>query len=310
MVSDRDFLFIIGSPRSGTTWLQLMIGAHSQVSTAAELRIFNAYLHRWIRAWEEESNNIQKGTIFQGLPMLISAEELYDFLKSFLEFIYGRVLATNPEATHILDKHPGYTLHTEMINKFFPQARFIHIIRDGRDVAVSMVEAHNKMGFGTGTIYESSIEWKRHIQMGRRARKYGSRYLELRYEDLLMDCVSTLETVFRFCGLPYNKSVISEIVSDHEFERIKQERKTAVPNVNAPRGFYRKGKAGSWREEFSPMQRYIFNRLAGDLLTDLGYAETGWWADHLLQKYWIAMRFRLTRLIPTEFRSSLHLMWI
>lgn len=283
MILDKQFIFIIGSERSGTTWLQTMIGAHPLVSTTVELTLFSRYTAPWIKVWKQEATNL--GKWLQGLPFLWSEDEFYRFLKEFLERVYSRVIATNVQATHILDKCPGYSQYVEDINRLLPNARFIHLIRDGRDVVVSMVAARRHLGFGTGTIHDSATAWKDHVRGAQKAREYHGRYMEVRYEDISASGVDVLKDVFEFCGLPASVKEVVTIVNAHQFEKMKANKLTPVEGVKAPDGSYRKGKVGSWREELDPLQRYIFDQIAGDLLLELGYGQEGWWANSNSQRF-------------------------
>lgn len=282
-VIDKKFIFIIGSPRSGSTWLQAMIGTHPSVCTTVELTLFSNYTAPWIESWKNEAANIKEGRWHQGLPFLWSEEDFYSFLQEFLEKVYERVVATKPEATHILDKHPGYSAFVEEINKLIPNALFIHIIRDGRDVASSMVAARKKIGFGTDTIPASAMEWKRHLLQAKKACQYRNRYMEIRYEDLLNNGVNVLKSVFDFCNLSISSEDVAKIIDIHQFKKMKANRVTPAKNIKAPDGAYGKGRAGVWREEFKPLQMYYFDKIAGNLLVELGYAETGWWVESKFQ---------------------------
>jgi hypothetical protein len=279
----KQFIFIIGSERSGTTWLQSMIGAHPLVCTTVELTLYNRYTAPWIKAWREQSANL--GRWHQGLPFLWSEDEFYFFLRQFLERVYARVLVNNPQATHILDKCPGYSEYVEDINRLFPTARFIHVIRDGRDVVVSMVAGREQMGFGTATIEDSAVAWKKHVRGGQKAGQYRGRYMEVRYEDISASGVNVLKGIFEFCGLPTSVEEATRIAEAHEFEKMKASKITPARNVRAPEGHYRRGKVGSWRDELDLLQRYDFDKIAGDLLCELGYAEDGWWADSSKQRF-------------------------
>src|SRR5262245_26246329 len=123
-----------------------MLGAHPLVCTSVELTLFSQYTAPLIKRWDEESANIAQNRWTQGLPFLWTDGEFYDFLREFLGKAYERVLATKPEATHILDKHPGYSAYVKDIHRLIPQAHFIHILRDGRDVAASMIASKRQMG--------------------------------------------------------------------------------------------------------------------------------------------------------------------
>ncbi len=286
MMLDKQYLFIIGSPKSGTTWLRIMIAAHPLVCTTVELTLFSRYTAPWVKAWQSEADNIEQGRWNQGLPFLWTEDEFYGFLRKFIEQVYERVIATNPQATHVLDKHPGYAMYVEDIDKLLPSARFIHIIRDGRDVAGSMVAARQNIGYGTDTIPESAAEWQKHIRSARKAKQYYDRYLEVRYEDLLTSGVDTLKTVFDFCGLPASVEDVATIVEAHQFEKMKAKRQSSDKRVKMHPAFYRKGKAGSWREDMEPIQRYLFDEIAGELLRELGYANDDWWAaESRVQKF-------------------------
>jgi hypothetical protein len=166
----------------------------------------------------------------------------------------------------------------EDIHRIVPDARFIHVIRDGRDVAVSMVAARKRSGFGAGTIQDAALAWKKHVLAARNASQYQGRYMEIRYEDLLADGVGTLRSVFDFCDLPADADDVAAIVDEHQFERMKARRQVADKRAQASVGHYRKGGAGGWRDELSPVQRGVLHHVAGDLLLELGYAVENWWA--------------------------------
>ena len=253
------------------------MSAHPKVCTTVELTLFDRYTAPWIKVWEDESANIKQGRWCQGLPFLWSEDEFYGFLREFLGKVYDRVLSNNPGATHILDKHPRYSLYVEDINRLLPNARFIHMIRDGRDVAVSMVAAREKMGFGTGTIPDSAEAWSKYVRAAQEAGKYDGRYLEVRYEELYSDGVNVVEDVFDFCGLKASREEVTAIVDEYQFEKNKARKITAARNVEALDGHYRKGKVGSWLEELPTEQRQVFNEIAGDLLGELGYTRDPSW---------------------------------
>jgi hypothetical protein len=291
-VLDQQFLFIIGSPRSGTSWLQLMLGSHPDVCTTVELRIFSDYTSPLIRAWSEESGNITSGRWHQGLPVLWSEEEFHLFLRAFLEKVYARVWAAKPQATHILDKYPSYARYVTEINQLCPNARFIHVLRDGRDVAVSMLAARKQIGFGQSSIAAAAREWKESVLKAREAARLTNRYLEVRYEEMLADTASSLRRVFDFCGLLAGAELIAQIEEQCRFETAKASRATPVPGIKEPEGHYRRGKVGSWRDEMSPLSGYVFDRAAGDLLRELGYAQRKWWARSPLQSFMVPLSAR------------------
>jgi hypothetical protein len=274
----KEFLFIIGAPRSGTTWMQAMLGAHPAVCTTGELTLFSFYTAPWIRNWKMEHENVTFGRYCQGLPIVWDEEEFYAFLREFLERVYRRVLALKPAATHILDKHPGYTPFVEDINALLPHARFIHMIRDGRDVAASLVAAQRDMDFGADSIAAAALQWKTSLKQARQAGRFDKRYLEVRYEELSGSTSEVLTDVFSFCGIETTPNLVGNIVADHTFDKMRASLRSPAPGLRENPAHFRKGRVGSWSEDFRAVDRLRFERAAGDLLHDLGYASPNWWA--------------------------------
>lgn len=286
----KEFLFIVGSPRSGTTWLQLMLGSHPSVCATAELTLYDKYLAPWLEAWKAENQLTEDGKSYVGMPVLWDEAEFHGFLSGFLETAYSKMLATKPEATHILDKRPGYSQFVETIQHFIPQARFIHLIRDGRDVASSLFAASRQLRwFARRPLYDYAQLWKRQVLAARKAGVFREHYLEVRYEDLSDSPDTMLKMVFKFCGLDSDEDLISRIVKEHEFEKLKVSRCTPAAGVKVPEGHYRQGKVGAWRQNFTAIHRYLFDRIAGDLLKELGYAGPCWWANNPFQKIWVPL---------------------
>lgn len=273
-------LFIIGSPRSGTTWLQILLGSHSKVATTVELTIFSHYIAPLIHGWNIEKDNMDKGKWDQGLPFIWSQDEFDQFLKLFVDKAYAKVLEKNPAATHILDKHPGYSGYVKLIQEFFPDGKFIHLIRDGRDVAASMIAARKNIGFGEGTIEGAARVWKDNVIASRVIADQPSNYLELRYEDLLQNPSKAVKDVFNFCNLEITDQEIDTLVVNNSFDKLKNKGTTADSNSNLNRMHYRKGKSGTWKDDLSTEQQFQFNAIAGDLLIELGYEKDESWCIH------------------------------
>src|SRR4051794_12960674 len=96
----QDFLplFIIGSPRSGTTMLQVIIGEHPLVATTVELTLYRFYVAPLLKKWDEEKENSDTGRWHQGLPFVWKREELAAFLHEFTDRVYRKLLASKPGA--------------------------------------------------------------------------------------------------------------------------------------------------------------------------------------------------------------------
>lgn len=136
--------------------------------------------------------------------------------------------------------------------------------------------------------------WRDHVLAARVAHKYTGLYLEIRYEDLVSNNgVNTLRQVFDFCKIPASQKEIDEIYTEHHFDRMKKNRDSGDHRVKLPTGHFRKGRAGTWVGDTSAVQRFHFDRTAGRLLCELGYAFPGWWARSQMDKRSIILRAAL-----------------
>jgi len=120
--------------------------------------------------------------------------------------------------------------------------------------------------------------------------------MEVRYEELSAAPERVLMSVFDFCGLTAQDELVAAIVDKHKFENLKRSRLTPSEGVRAPEGHYRQGKVGGWQHEFTGLQRYLFDEVAGDLLRELGYAQKGWWAERPHQKALLPVAARARQL--------------
>ena len=104
------------------------------------------------------------------------------------------------------EKTPINVLHIELLADVFPEARFIHLIRDGRDVALSYLDTD----FGASSLPEAAVQWRRFVRKGRRsgARVGAHRYQEVRYEDLVADPDTVLRSLCEFIDLPFDPSML------------------------------------------------------------------------------------------------------
>lgn len=276
----------MGAPRSGTTWLHKMIGEHANVCSTGgvELTFFSNYLPPLIDRWNFEKNNMDKKRWVKGLPYLWSYDEFIRFLNEFFLKVYGKLLQEKNESTHIVNKNPAYTNHIDLINHFLPQAKFIHIIRDGRDVAVSLLSAKKRIGFGPDNIFDAARFWRKSVNRGRKASNLGKeKYFEVKYENLIMDTFGGLKEIFDFCGLSVDDKFLHNLVDQYNYKM------NPVGSPNPDAKLIRNRKGVVWREKMSPMQKCIFNMVGGNLLSELNYStcKGNWWYDNDFQKIWL-----------------------
>jgi hypothetical protein len=284
ILQEKRFVFIIGSPRSGTSWLQTMLASHPKVVSTVETTMYSAYLSPLLKAYQAEKDNINKGRWTKGLPHLINESDFHSFLIGLLDKAYDTILAQKPEADYVLDKAPENTFFIDTICHFIPKAKLIHIIRDGRDVVCSMRNVKRKVGHQTENITKGAALWKRSVETARSFGATSDNYIEINYEDLLSNGESELNRVFEFCDINITDSDCTDLIETFSFKNMRKHRPTPDPNVKANRGHYHKGKPGTWTEELSEKDLMDFCEVAGNLLVGLGYADTKWIFNHRISE--------------------------
>lgn len=151
-----------------------------------------------------------------------------------------------------------------MLNDWFPDAKFLHIVRDGRDVALS----HQTMPYGSGNIAECAEAWERRITINLRVGHVlgPSRYAVVRYEDLILEPENALAKVCRFLEVEFSPEMIhyQQMVA----EKVPEDRKWLWPALDKQLD---RTKVGRWRHSMSKNQRAVFESIAGDLLRKLDY---------------------------------------
>ncbi len=168
------------------------------------------------------------------------------------------------------DKTPMYMGHLELLESLFPDARYVHLIRDGRDAALSFLAmpagittegwGHPRDAAGFARQWRTEVVAAR--SLGRRA---GERYLELRYEALVDDPPGTVQRICSFAGLPWEPSMLEYAGAVDVSGKPHQQNLLRRPTAGLRR----------WREEMAPTDVAAFEAVAGDLLAALGYELAG-----------------------------------
>src|SRR3712207_1704451 len=197
-------------------------------------------------------------------------------------FLQGELAKTGKRL--VGDKSPLLTPETvEEISAVYPGARLIHIIRDGRDAAVSA--AHHARNFGRakgaerdsdGLFEEAQIrklaaDWN--VRVGRTVedgpRLFGDRYAEVRYEELLAHPREEMGRLLRFLDVASDRGSVGRCVGAASFEKLSKGRARGEED---PSSFFRKGVAGDWRDAFTDRDRRVFEREAGGFLPKIKYS--------------------------------------
>jgi hypothetical protein len=269
---DAGPIFVVGAARSGTTWVHDALRIHPLVGALFETELFQ--LDTGMGGLFEPSKWAGRP---QGVARLISRDELLAEGRAFA----GRVLARGlqPHHRYLVEKTPGHVERMPVIAAAFPDARFIHVIRDGRDVCVSRRAAQQSWAKswrrlpGPLELARSAHTWDRLVGAGRAgAASLPGRVLEVRYEELRRDPRSGYRRMLDFATIPYDDELIETIHTSVDFDTTGRAKDTT--------GFYRAGRVGDWRTSFGVLDGAAFDAVAGARLVELGYEDgRGWWLN-------------------------------
>lgn len=282
---------VVGSPRSGTTLLRFMLDSHPQLAVPPETgflklapslkgtggrlreRFFRAVVGFPPEAPAWPDFEIPAETFRAALEGI----EPFNAADGFRTFY--RLYAARFGKERYGDKTPFYCTELRTIRRVLPEARFVHIIRDGRDAALSL----RGMWFSPGHEIETQAAyWRANVLAARRAGAGRADYLEVRYEDLILDPRSVLRRVCSFVALDYDEAMLDyhrrtpERLKEHKGrtradgtilstreQRLGQQRLTTAPPDPA--------RVFAWKAAMPQDERERFRRVAGDLLKELGY---------------------------------------
>ena len=282
---------IVGSPRSGTTLLRFMLDAHSDLAIPPETgfllvaekikgqrdNLRDKFFHAIVSygepspSWPDFEISLED---FRAALDRITPFNIADGYRAFY-----RIYATRRGRQRWGDKTPIYCRHLNAIRHVLPEARFIHLIRDGRDAALSL----RHMWFSPGWEMETQASyWRDCVLAARRAGLGHDDYLEVRYEDLIQNTAKTLHRICDHVALTFEDEMLNyyqrapERLQEHkgrslpdgtivltQEQRVKQQQRTTEPPD--PTCVF------GWKRMMDPDERRSFELVAGDLLEELGY---------------------------------------
>lgn len=274
------FIFVIGVPRSGTTWLFDMIAAHDDV---VSLNGSNTFLQQYVfplktRYHRERETFTQKG-FTRGLPSKLSESEFEKLILGFIQSFYERLPANRG---FYVEKATDLTSEIHKIRKYMPNSKFVHVIRDGRNSTLSRIKNRKSLGkpFGVKDLHEGATSWRKQILEAREnSAGFSADMIEVKYEDLLKDPEHYLGLIFRHVGLARDEKKIAEICRQFDFNN------RPVSNPTSPIANSSGDPWQPYKSEMSISEQAYFEYLAGDMLQSLGYLNKQLLANKKLRVY-------------------------
>jgi hypothetical protein len=254
-------VFVLGGRRSGTTWLSQLLLSHPDLggieafehegdAVPVEPLVFSALGDLWANAHRPDHD---------GLLTCLDRPAIAGALRAFCDRMFGAAVEHHaPGATWYVDKTPDNIDRLTIMAGVYPDAWFVNIVRDGRDVVRSLLAAP----FSDITkVDDAAADW---VRVVRDALGYSwrlERFREIRYEQLLLDPVGEASGILEWFGLPVTDEVRAELGE-------RAGRPVARLGDKTPPG------AGRWRE-LDPEDLAVIYDIAGDLLAELGYLDGG-----------------------------------
>lgn len=274
---DFETVFVVGCPRSGTTWVQLLLAEHPNVVTAPETQIFAYYLTHFRHQWEREHENgegQEQGRA--GLSQLLSGSEFDELCRSTAEWVLEKIASRDPDADVVVEKSPKHAMQVRWIRRLFPDAHILHVVRDPRDTVSSIMAASRSWGKGWAPRHpvDAARMWRRNVEGARRGGRRSDQYREVRYEDLKRDAVEQLERIYDAFGLDADRELCEKAVEACRLSRLKKQEKNQdrpLPGSKSPDGFFRKGETGGWQQELSSSAVRMVEQVCGETMDEYGY---------------------------------------
>jgi Sulfotransferase family len=299
-------LLVLGVRRSGTTLLRVMLDRHSALAvpdesyfipqlagrqgSTIEVDSFVDDLRRLptIRDWEIPLDEV-RSRLRPQMPTGAAIAAIYD------------VYALKQGKRRWGDKTPMYMQYLPLLERLFPNARFVHLIRDGRDTALSFLSMPEGIVTKTWAHPKSAAEfacqWWTEVEAGRRlGERVGTdRYLETRYEELVADPEGELRRICAHAGLDYEPAMLDYAGSVDLSAKPHQQSLKLAPTPGLR----------DWRSGLEPDQAVAFEEVAGDLLRELGYgAELGQTARGRARLAWYDARISAWKLASGALQRS------
>jgi hypothetical protein len=221
---DCDFFFIVGTGRSGTTLMAQVMNANSKICVPGELQIAFEYSNNGARLAEvfSSKDNLQFQAkdyiklVQQRCPH--NLQEYYDYRTFFQQRDYPIVslkelltefytdIAYSQGKSIFAEQTPWYGQNIELLSELFPQAKFIHMVRDGRDVAISFARTpwwHNDVNLNLE-------RWEKEVNKIENdgAVILNGRMLTIRYEDLISEPDEIVKGACDFLDVPFEKEML------------------------------------------------------------------------------------------------------
>lgn len=235
-------IFVVGHPRSGTSWLYKLLVNHPALAGGPETHLFDYYLKPFL--------GTDPFVPWGGINQWMGTKEQAAVLRRLVDGVFTHRLAEE-QKRRVVEKTPEHALFIEPIKALYPRAKFVHIVRDGRDVMLSVFAYASNLPDPPASVEAAAEQWAQTLDaVQTMQQRFPSDILTVRYEDLVASTQTFVARIFDFIGEPCSETSVRRIVEEFP------------PSAKS---------VGKWRKQLSPGDAAAFERTAGAWLRDHDY---------------------------------------
>ncbi|BCL59430.1 sulfotransferase [Desulfomarina profundi] len=280
MTALKSPVFVVGCARSGTSLVYSILlasneFAHYEAETLLLRTCADKYgklnrernYNKFIQGWVQSKQFIRSG-LNQDRFLLNAPNHSSNYL-DFLDFFMTSI-AIDQGKFRWAENTPNHILEITNIAKHFPDARFIHVIRDGRAVASSLDKLNwISLKHPALRMISAGIHWKTQVKQGRKqGKKLDRNYMELFYEELIENPEKVLQELSVFTGTTINL----QILENNRYSSLKKNNSVYSDNIKSEKNrIFSSSAVDKWKTSLSSEDQAILNTVTGDLLEELGF---------------------------------------
>ena len=267
-MADKPAVFIVGSPRSGTTFLRHVLDRHPSLSICGETRFFaEVYKRRWL--FGDLANPAKRGRLVDqylstarirriGMDLDGLKEKLLREATSYRALFTGilEYYAESQGKKRLGEKTPHHAFHAETLCQWYPGAAIIHLVRDPRDVVASL----QRMPWAPDSVVSNACMWLLFDRAARRLESYAG-YVRVRYETLVTQPEQELTRICAHVGEDYAPEMLRADVSAGS-------RRVAAGPLTRKR-------VNQWQEQLTAEEVSLIECVAGRDMQMYGYVRSG-----------------------------------
>jgi len=227
-------------------------------------------LNSWWLDEERIHNSIVSGKdekIKANLKDFIKENSFYSACRQLIDMIFQQAFNEKKQASVVVESQPENVENLDLLMKLFPDAYYLHVIRDPRSVFGSWKSIANT--WSSSDIFNThpadfSERWRSDIAKGKEFSEKASHYMEIKYEDLQRDGVAVLKQVYEWIGVDGSVDIAQQALDACEMKKLRKK-------ANMPKGFFRKGSSEGWKSDLSAAEVLTVEYLLRDLMDVFSY---------------------------------------